>query len=65
MASCAEQDCLEPPLDYVRIAMSTASGSVMTVECLLCELHIATMEMANMGTYMFIRPRNRLDLNGR
>ena len=61
MASCAEQNCTEQPNDYVRIAMSTPTGT-MTVEVLLCLLHIATMEMQNKGDYLFIRPRHRLDL---
>ena len=59
--SCAEQTCTETPLDYVRIAMSTPTGA-MTVEVLLCSLHISTMEMQNKGEYLFIRPRHRLDL---
>lgn len=61
MASCAEQHCTESPKDYVRIAMTTPTGT-MTVECLLCDLHIATLELSNHGTFMFIRPRNRADL---
>lgn len=61
MASCAEQSCTEKPHDYVRIAMTTPTGA-MTVEVLLCELHIATMEMGNNGSFIYIRPRNRLDM---
>lgn len=61
MASCAEQHCSETPKDYVRFALSTEFGS-MTVEVLLCELHIASAELANKGTYLFIRPRERLDM---
>lgn len=61
MASCAEQHCTETPKDYVRIAMTTPVGA-MTVEVLLCEMHIVTMEMQNHGTFMYVRPRERLDL---
>jgi len=59
--SCAEQSCTEKPNDYVRIAMTTPTGA-MTVEVLLCTLHISTMEMQNKGTYLYVRPRHRLDL---
>lgn len=60
-ASCAEEHCTEKPSDFVRFALSTEFGT-MTVEVLLCEMHIASAEMANKGTYLFIRPRNRLDM---
>lgn len=59
--SCNEEHCTEAPRDYVRIAMTTPTGA-MTVEVLLCDLHIATMEMQNKGTYLFIRPRHRADM---
>lgn len=59
--TCGEERCTETPLDYVRIAMTTPTGA-MTVEVLLCSLHIATMEMQNKGSYLYIRPRHRLDL---
>ena len=62
MASCAEQHCTEQPRDYVRFALSTELGGSMTVEVLLCELHIASAELANKGNYLFIRPRQRLDM---
>lgn len=59
--TCAEEHCSETPLDYVRIAMTTPTGA-MTVEVLLCSLHISTMEMQNKGSYLYVRPRHRLDL---
>lgn len=62
--TCYEQDCQEKPLDFVRLALQAPMGS-MTVEVLLCQMHIANLEMMNNGTYLYIRPRERLDLNGR
>jgi hypothetical protein len=60
-ASCAEQDCTEPPADYVRLALQTPIGA-MTVECLLCTMHISTLEIGKSGQFLFIRPRERLDM---
>ena len=57
----AEQSCTEAPADFVRIAMTTPTGA-MTVEVLLCTLHIATMELGNSGSFLYIRPRHRADL---
>lgn len=62
--TCYEQDCQEKPLDFVRLALQAPMGA-MTVEVLLCQMHIANLEMMNSGTYLYIRPRERLDLNGR
>jgi hypothetical protein len=62
--SCAEQDCTEDPVDYVRVALTTPTGA-MTIECLLCSMHIGSLELGNHGTFLYIRPRNRLDMNGR
>ncbi len=60
-ATCNEETCTERPKDFVRIAMTTVLGA-MTVEVLLCEMHIATMEMQNHGQFLYVRPRERLDL---
>jgi len=61
MATCAEEACIEDKnLDYVRFALNAVNGS-MVVEVLLCELHIATMEMSNQGQYIFLRKRLRED----
>lgn len=60
--SCNEESCLERvDLDFVRIAMTTPTGA-MTVEVLLCPFHIATMELQNKGSYLFVRPRGRADM---
>lgn len=61
MATCSEQACTEVPNDYVRIALTTPTGA-MTVEVLLCTLHIATMELGNTGSFLYVRPRHRLDM---
>lgn len=61
MASCAEENCIEDKkLDYVRFALNAVNGS-MVVEVLLCELHIATLELSNQGQYIFLRKRVRAD----
>lgn len=61
MPSCAEQSCITTPSDYGRIAMTTMTGT-MTVEVLLCELHLLAMEMQNTGQFLYVRPRGRLDM---
>lgn len=60
MANCVEENCTHPPADFIRLALQAPNGS-MTVEVLLCELHIATLELANSGQYLFVRKRLRED----
>lgn len=51
---CASENCTNTPRDYVRVTLSTMSGA-MTVEVLLCDLCLATLEMLNHGQYMLLR----------
>lgn len=60
MATCSVENCIEPPNDFVRIALTATPGSI-TVEVLMCELHITSMELANNGQYIFIRKRIKED----
>lgn len=53
--TCFEENCLENVRDFTRVALQSMTGS-MVVEVPLCELHIATLEMSNSGTYLFLRP---------
>lgn len=51
---CHSETCSQPGSDFVRIAISTPSGS-MVIEVLLCEMCIATLEMQPNGQYLFLR----------
>lgn len=52
--SCSEESCTHPPSDYARLTLSAPAGN-MQVEVLLCELHLATLEMATSGKYLLLR----------
>lgn len=60
LKSCNEETCTHPPADFARIALNAANGSCV-VEVLLCELHLATLELSNSGQYLFLRARTRED----
>lgn len=57
---CAEENCLEGVKDFTRVALQAANGS-MVVDVMLCELHIATLELSPSGSFLFLRQRTRED----
>jgi hypothetical protein len=54
--TCDEEHCLNPVRDFVRLALQSASGS-MVIEVRLCDMHLATVEISNSGNYMYVRTR--------
>jgi hypothetical protein len=54
--TCDEENCLNPVRDFVRLALQSASGS-MVIEVRLCDMHLATVEISNSGNYMYVRTR--------
>lgn len=54
--TCDEEKCLNPVRDFVRLALQSASGS-MVIEVRLCDMHLATVEISNSGNYMYVKTR--------